>query len=253
MKIKSQVVLVTGASRGLGRAIAKSFNQEGARVVINYFQSKVAAEELAHTLGNHSIAIKADVRNENEVAAMVRQAEKHFNSPIHSLVNNALHNYQFDPSQNTQFEKLEYHDFESQLNGTLKGAYNAVKACLPGMKKEQFGRIIQIGTNLFHNPVVPYYDYTTAKAALLGLTRNLAREMGAHNITANMISGGLLKTTDASAATSEQVFDIIKANTPLQRVTTPEELADVCLFFASTWSRAVTGQDLIVDGGMNMK
>jgi 3-oxoacyl-[acyl-carrier protein] reductase len=103
---------------------------------------------------------------------------------------------------------------------------------------------------LFQNPVVPYHDYTASKAALLSLTRTLSADLGADNITVNMVSGGLLRTTDASAATPAAVFDFIAASTPLQRVTTPEEFADALLFFASPWARSVTGQNLVVDGGL---
>ncbi|MCK9516941.1 MAG: SDR family oxidoreductase, partial [Ottowia sp.] len=99
-------------------------------------------------------------------------------------------------------------------------------------------------------PVVPYHDYTAAKAALLSLTRTLSADLGPEGITVNMVSGGLLRTTDASAATPEAVFDMIAENTPLRRVTTPAEFADAVLFFASPWARAVTGQNLIVDGGL---
>jgi 3-oxoacyl-[acyl-carrier protein] reductase len=98
--------------------------------------------------------------------------------------------------------------------------------------------------------VVPYHDYTAAKAALLAFTRTLSHELGADGITVNMVSGGLLRATDASAATPAAVFDLIAASTPLREVTTPEQFADAVLFFASPWSRAVTGQNLIVDGGL---
>ena len=100
------------------------------------------------------------------------------------------------------------------------------------------------------HPVVPYHDYTAAKAAALGLTRTLATDLGPDNITVNMVSGGLLRTTDASAATPEEVFDLIASGTPLRRATEPAELADAVVFFASPWARAVTGQNLIVDGGL---
>ena len=97
---------------------------------------------------------------------------------------------------------------------------------------------------------MPYHDYTAAKAALLALTRTAAHELGPDGVTVNMISGGLLRTTDASAATPEFVFDLIADQTPLRTVTTPAEFADSVLFFLSPWSRAVTGQNLIVDGGL---
>jgi 3-oxoacyl-[acyl-carrier protein] reductase len=121
---------------------------------------------------------------------------------------------------------------------------------LPGMKQAGVGRIVNVGTNLVQNPVVPYHDYTAAKAALLAFTRTLSHDLGQHGVTVNMVSGGLLRTTDASAATPEAVFDMIAAATPLRSVTTPEQFADATLFFASPWSRAVTGQNLVVDGGL---
>ena len=132
----------------------------------------------------------------------------------------------------------------------MRGALNTTQAAMPGMEARGFGRIINIGTNLFQHPVVPYHDYTAAKAALLSLTRTLSHDLGPKGITVNMISGGLLRTTDASAATPEPVFDLIAAGTPLRRVTTPAEFADAALIFASPWSRAITGQNLIVDGGL---
>ena len=138
----------------------------------------------------------------------------------------------------------------SQQFGAVRGALNTTQATLAGMKQRGLGRIINVGTNLFQNPVVPYHDYTAAKAALLALTRTAAQDLGAHGITVNMISGGLLKTTDASAATPAAVFDLIAVGTPLRRAITPDEFADSALFFASPWARAVTGQNLVVDGGL---
>jgi 3-oxoacyl-[acyl-carrier protein] reductase len=137
-----------------------------------------------------------------------------------------------------------------QLEGVVCGALNTIQAAAPAMARAGFGRIINIGTNLFQNPVVPYHDYTAAKAALLSLTRTLSHDLGPSGITVNMVSGGLLRTTDASAATPEEVFELVASGTPLRRVTTPDEFADAILFFASPWSRSVTGQNLVVDGGL---
>ena len=137
-----------------------------------------------------------------------------------------------------------------QLLGALKGALHTLQAALAGMRAAGFGRIVNVGTNLFQNPVVPYHDYTAAKAALLSLTRTASQDLGPDGITVNMLSGGLLRTTDASAATPEFVFDLIAGSTPLRRVTTPDEFADAVLFFLSPWGRAITGQNLIVDGGL---
>ena len=117
----------------------------------------------------------------------------------------------------------------------------------------QYGRIINIGSNLFHNPVVPYHDYTAAKAAILSLTRTMAMELGPSGVTVNCVSGGLLKVTDASEATPEAVWKGIEGATPLRRCIAPEEVADVCLFLASEWGRGVTGQEIVVDGGLVMR
>ena len=114
------------------------------------------------------------------------------------------------------------------------------------------GRVINIGTNLFQDPVVPYHDYTAGKAALLSLTRTFAKDLGPAGVRVNMVSGALLRTTDASSATPEEVFDQIAASSALRRVTTPEEFASAVVFFASPASRAVTGQNLIVDNGLVM-
>jgi 3-oxoacyl-[acyl-carrier protein] reductase len=132
----------------------------------------------------------------------------------------------------------------------VRAALNTTQAALTDMKTLKFGRIINIGTNLVQNPVVPYHDYTTAKSALLAFTRTSAHELGEFGINVNMLSGGLLQQTDASKATPDAVFDLIAASTPLRKVVTPAEFADAILMFLSPYSRAVTGQNLIVDGGL---
>src|SRR5699024_9624252 len=149
-------------------------------------------------------------------------------------------------------DTLTWHDLEQQFSGSVQGALNTIQATAEAMRAAGFGRVINIGTNLFQHPVVPYHDYTAAKAALLSLTRTMAHDLGPDGITVNMVSGGLLATTDASAATPAAVFETIAATTPLRRATTPGEFADASLFFASPWARSVTGQNLIVDGGLVM-
>jgi len=250
--LQEQVVLVTGAGRGLGAAIAKAFASEGAKVVINYFQSEEKANELAESLGDRAVALRADVRDEEQVREMFFRAKEHFASPVTTVVNNALIDFRFDPDAKKDAWSIRWEDYRKQLEGAVQGALNTVQVALPDMKEMKFGRIVNIGTNLFQNPVVAYHDYTTAKAALLGFTRNMACELGQYGITVNMVSGGLLKVTDASSATSQEVFALIETTTPLRKVTTPEEVADAVLFFASPWARAITGQNLVVDGGLVM-
>ncbi|AIY00134.1 3-ketoacyl-(acyl-carrier-protein) reductase [Arthrobacter sp. PAMC 25486] len=173
-------------------------------------------------------------------------------APVTTVVNNALADFSLYGDARATAGAIPWTYFESQFSGRVRALLNTAQAALPGMKARGSGRIVNIGSNLFNNPVVPYHDCTTAKAALLSLTRTLAVDLGPENIRVNMGSGVLLRTRDASAATSEEVFDYIAAATPLCRVTTPAELADAVLFFASTWARLVTGQNLMVDGGLVM-
>lgn len=252
MELKKQVVLVTGGSRGLGRETVKAFAREGAKVVINYFNSEEKAMDLREEIGENAIALKADIRDGNQVQSMFLQAKEHFGQPITTVVNNALVNFRFDPVTKKDASTVSWDDFQAQLESAIKGALHTLQAGLPDMKEIGFGRFINIGTNLFQNPVVAYHDYTTSKAALLGFSRNMANELGQYGITVNMVSGGLLKMTDASSATSAEVFSLIESSTPLRRVTDPTEVADAIVFFASPWARAVTGQNLVVDGGLVM-
>lgn len=250
MKIEEQIVLVTGGARGLGAAISQAFLREGATVIINYHQSQDKAEALAQQANGKALAIQADINNKVEVEALFSQAKAHFGKAITTIVNNALPAFSFNGDERPFLETIAWQNFQQQIEGILNGALNTTQAGLEDMKAMQFGRIINIGTNLFQNPVVPYHDYTAAKAALLSFTRTSAQELGRYGITSNMLSGGLLKTTDASSATPEAVFDIIAANTPLGEVVTPEAFADAILYFAHPWSRAITGQNIIVDGGL---
>lgn len=247
--LNEQTVLVTGAGRGLGAAIATAFARQGARVVINYRKSQAAAEALALSLGDRAIALQADVQDAAAVKQMVAQASA-WGGPLTTVVHNALADYSFNGDARATIDTVSAAQMLSQHNTAVIGAMNVLQATTPAMANAGFGRVVTIGTNLVQNPVVPYHDYTAAKAGLLALTRTTAAELGPKGITVNMVSGGLLRTTDASAATPPQVFEYIAGVTPLRSVTTPEEAADAVLFFASPWARAVTGQNLIVDGGL---
>lgn len=250
LPLSEQVVVVTGGARGLGAALTAAFLREGARVVVNYRSSQAAAEVIAAAHPDHALAVQADVRDAEQVRDLVRTAGEHFGRPVTTVVNNALVDFAFTGDARSKVEAITAAEFNAQFAGSVTGPLNLIQAALPGMREAGQGRVINVGTNLFQHPVVPYHDYTAAKAALLSLTRTFADDLGPDGITVNMVSGGLLRTTDASAATPEEVFDAIAAGTPLRKVTTPEQLADAALFFASPWSRGVTGQNLIVDGGL---
>ncbi|WP_420478969.1 3-oxoacyl-ACP reductase [Brevundimonas sp. FT23028] len=249
MQLSEQIVLVTGGARGVGAAVIRAFAREGARVVINFRASEDAARELVDEFPEQAVAFRADVTDREAVYEMVAMAEDVFGAPVTTVVNNAL-DYSFNGDARSKFEDLDWSEIDDQFTTVVRGALNVIQAATPAMAANGFGRVVNIGTNLFQNPVVPYHDYTAAKAALLSLTRTAAADLGPQGITVNMVSGGLLRTTDASRATPDAVFDLIAGMTPLRSVTTPEEFADAVLFFASPWSRAVTGQNLVVDGGL---
>lgn len=248
--IDEQVVVVTGGARGLGRSITEAFLRQGARVAINFHTSDEAAAQLAAAHPGRAIAVRADVRDRSQVDALVAAAGEAFGAPVSTVVNNALVDFSFNGDARPKADEIGYQAFASQFAGAVQGALHVIQAALPDFQRAGSGRVVNVGTNLFQYPVVPYHDYTAAKAALLALTRTFADDLGPRHVTVNMVSGGLLRTTDASAATPDAVFDAIAQGTPLRSVTTPAEFADAVLFFASPWARAVTGQNLVVDGGL---
>ena len=250
------VALVTGASRGAGRAIAEALAREGAAVCVNYLQSQDKAQAVASEIegrGGRAFAHQADVTDPDAVQGMVDAVTERWGR-LDVVVSNALPSYSFDPGADyVSVETADWDHFQRQYEGAVRAAFNLARAALPAMKdQEGGGSLIHIGTNLVYNPVVTYHDYTAAKAGLVGITRTLAKELGPHGVRVNLVAGGLLQTTDASAVTSDEVFEFVRQGTPLQQTVTPEQFADAVLFFASPWSRSVTGQSLAVDGGLTM-
>ena len=219
-------------------------------MAINYFKSADKANELVAELGDAAKAFHADVSDIEQVKSMLSAVEQEFGALPSVLVNNAMTEYSFNGDARKTAETITWEELSNHMDVTLKGSLNLIQSLVPSMKKAHYGRVINVGTNLVQNPVVPYHDYTIAKAALLGLTRTFAKDLGPMGITVNMVSGGLLKVTDASAATPDAVFDAIADMTPLQKITTVEDFADATLFFASENSRSITGQNLTVDGGL---
>ena len=248
--MNNKLVLISGSGRGLGAGIAKSFANAGYKIAINYSKSFDKAKSLSEEIDCDSHIFKCDVSNDEEVHNMVDEIRDTFGEFPSILINNAMTSYVFNGDDRKTAEDITWNEIQRHLNVTLKGSINLIQALIPDMKKNAFGRIINVGTNLVQNPVVPYHDYIIAKAGLLGLTRSFAKDLGPFGITVNMVSGGLLKITDASAATPDAVFDAIAEMTPLQKVTTVKDFSDAVLFFASHQSRSITGQNLTVDGGL---
>jgi 3-oxoacyl-[acyl-carrier protein] reductase len=249
-----QTVLITGASRGIGAAIAKAFAAEGACVIINYLKNENAANDvvLACTqLGGTAFAIQADVLNQSAVEEMVSQAIREVGR-IDVLVNNAFIPYRFDPENRKRFWETPWKDYQSQFDGSVGGTYNVCQSVIGHMRQRAKGSIINLASDLVYRPSIAYNDYTTAKSALVGFSKNLATDLGPYGIRVNCVAPGLVAPTTSSAHTKESVKDQLIAQTPLGRIATPEDVAGPVLFLASDWSRFMTGQVLVVDGGLVM-
>jgi 3-oxoacyl-[acyl-carrier protein] reductase len=251
---RDRAILVTGASRGIGAAIAKAFAAEGGIVVVNYRTNEAAAEAVVaecRALGGEALAISADVTSSEAVLAMATRIAEEVGR-LDVVVNNAFAPYRFDPDNRARFWETPWEAYEQQFEGAVKAAYTISRAMMPLLQRRSGAAIVNLASDLVTRPSIPYHDYTTAKAALVGFSRNLAAELGPLGIRVNCVAPGLVYPTQASADTPEEVREMLIAQTPLRRIATPEDVAGPVLFLASNWSRFVTGQVLHVDGGLVM-
>lgn len=254
MNFQGKVVLVTGASRGIGAAISRAFAKEGAFVIVNYLQNEAMAERVASEcieLGGDGWAIQGDVTSESSVNRMIEQVGLEAGK-IDVVVNNAFKSFQFDPENRKLAWELQWEDYQSQIDGAVRSTHYMCQAVIPIMKKQSQGSIINMISNLVERPIVPYHEYNTAKTALMGYSRNLAAELGAFGIRVNCVAPGLVYPTDASRTTKEELKELIISQTPLKRIATPDDISGPVMFLASDWSRFMTGQTLYVDGGFVM-
>ena len=255
MNFAGQVVLVTGASRGVGAAIARAFAAEQATVAVNYLRNAEAAQRVVaqcREAGGDAFAVQADVTQPAQVQSLVEQVVAEAGR-IDVLVNNAFRAYAFDPEQRQRFEELSWADYQAQFEGSVGAAFQVCRAVLPHLRQRAQGSIVNIVSDLVEQPTVPYHDYTTAKSALVGFSRNLASELGPLGVRVNCVAPGLVYPTEASAATRAPFRESLMAATPLRRLARPEDVAGPVLFLASPWSAFVTGQVLVVDGGLVMR
>ena len=246
--MKGKIALVTGASRGIGRATAKLLAAEGAAVAVNYLQSESAALAVVEEImdaGGRAIAVRADVRDENQVRSMVEEVEKKL-GPVDLLVSNASIGFPVKP-----FTQFSWDEFEAKLSGEIRSAFFCCQAVLSGMIERKSGSIIAISSTLSRHSSPGFIAHSTAKSGLDAFVRSLAEEVGPFGIRVNVIAPGLT-LTDATAWLPEEQKTMIADMTPLKRVALPEDVAGAVLALASDRSRFVTGSYIPVSGGLLM-
>jgi len=247
MDLTGKVALVTGASRGIGQAVAVELAKAGADVIVNYIGNEAVAQETVEkveALGRKAIKIKADVGNAEEVQAMVDEAHAAFGH-IDVLVNNA------GITRDGLLIRMKDSDWDDVLNINLKGVYLVSKAVAKLMVKQRSGRIINMTSVSGVTGNVGQANYAAAKAGVIGFTKTCAKELAARGITVNAVAPGFIETAMTDVL-PEKIKEGIAATVPLGRMGQPEEIAGVVTFLASDFARYITGQVLNVDGGMVM-
>ncbi len=236
--------LVTGSSRGIGRAVAIQLAREGWPVCINYIQHREAAEELVRQLrgeGRSAIAIQADVADRQAVNAMVAAAETQL-GPVELLVNNA------GVAGQALFQDVTDEMWDRYLGVNLGGARNTIQAVLPHMLSEKRGCIVNVSSMWGLRGASCEVTYSCTKAALIALTRSLALELAPSHIRVNCVAPGVINT-DMVQVLGQEVLDELAEQTPLGRLGTPQDIAHAVSFFASEKASFITGQVLTADGG----
>lgn len=237
-----KVAIVTGASRGIGSAIAIALAEEGYNLVLNYRNSREELEALASTLKTETILVQGDVSNFQEAENIISTAKSTFGQ-IDLLVNNA------GITKDNLILRMSEEDFDSVQNINLKGTFNCTKHVSRIMLKQRFGKIINISSIVGIIGNVGQSNYAASKAGIIGFTKSIARELASRNITVNAIAPGFIQTK-MSGAISEEAKQASLAHIPLGKFGQPEDVADVVVFLASDKANYITGQVIQVDGGM---
>lgn len=249
LDFKGKVALVTGSSRGIGAATAKLLAYHGANIIVNYNLGKSDAMAVVEDITKakkKAIAIKADVANKSDVDNMVKMAVAKFGK-IDILINNAMNS-----AAPVEFDKIDWDEMQKDIDVALKGAFNCIKAVLPIMIKNGYGKVINL-TTVYANSVPPpgFTKYVTAKTALLGLTRSLAAEYASKNIFFNVVSPGFTDT-DLSAHVPEWLKKKMAMEVPQKRNAEPIDIAKTILVMASHYTDYVVGNQMLVCGGSVM-
>ena len=247
MLLDGKTALVTGASRGIGRAVALRLAEEGARVAINYAGNVKAAEEVKASIeaaGGTAILCQADVADSAAVEAMVAAVAKEFGT-IDILVNNA------GITRDTLLIRMKDEDFAKVLDTNLKGVFYCTKAVSKLMMKKRAGRIVNMASVVGLVGNAGQTNYAAAKAGVIGFSKSAAKELASRGITVNVVAPGFIGT-DMTAGLPESVKEKMLTDIPLGRMGEPEDVANAVLFLASDQASYITGQVVNVDGGMVM-
>jgi 3-oxoacyl-[acyl-carrier protein] reductase len=247
LDLSGRVALVTGASRGIGRAIASTLAQAGATVVVNYREQQSAAEEAVEAIQASSgtaLAVQADISDSADVERLLKTTLDTYGH-IDILVNNA------GIARDGLLLRMKEEDFDAVVQTNLRGAYLCTRAALRPMMKQRSGRIINVTSvvGLLGNP--GQANYAAAKAGLIGFTRSVAREVASRNITVNAVAPGFI-VTEMTGKLDEAAQQAVLGTIPLQRLGQPQDVANLACFLASDMAEYITGQTLSVDGGMAM-
>ncbi|WP_142413648.1 3-oxoacyl-[acyl-carrier-protein] reductase [Hathewaya massiliensis] len=243
--LKGKVAIITGGSRGIGRAIALKLASLGANIVINYRKYNESVEETLKEIKAkdvEALGFEVDSSDFNSVEKLVKDTLNHFGR-IDILVNNA------GITKDTLLMRMSEEDFDKVIDVNLKGTFNFVKHITPIMLKQREGRIINISSVVGIVGNAGQLNYASSKAGVIGLTKSLAKEVGSRGITVNAIAPGFIKT-DMTEVLSDKVKEHINSQIPLKRMGEPEDVANMVAFLASQQSSYITGQVINVDGGM---
>lgn len=247
--LANRVALVTGASRGLGAAIALSLGRRGATVAVNTFGSPEKAQAVADAIrkaGGTAEVFRADVRDEADVARLVADVQQRL-GPIDVLVCNATGPQPFVP-----IEELTWRACLDQLEFFVKSPVLLAKAVVGGMKQRRHGRIIQIGSEVLEKGVPRFSNYVAAKGAQLGLTRSWAMELAEWGVTVNLVAPGWIPT-ERHADDPQEMKDAYAMAVPMRRMGVPEDIGEAVAFLASDAAQFITGQKLSVNGGNTLE
>lgn len=247
MHLAGKVALITGASRGIGQAVALEMARAGADIAVNYSGSEAAAQatvDQVKALGRKAIMVKANVADADEVAEMVEAVQAEFGH-IDILVNNA------GITRDTLLMRMKDSDWDDVININLKGVYLVTKAVSKLMMKQRSGRIINMSSVVGVTGNAGQANYSASKAGVIGFTKTCAKELASRGILVNAIAPGFIHT-DMTDVLPDKVKEATLAAIPLHRMAEPKEVASVAVFLASEYASYITGQVLNVDGGMVM-